>query len=356
MILHIFPDEKFTEDYIERVNRLFHSVEHYFYIYTKGERRFCNKEFVESLNNVGFINDLFQKESKFVEIYKKSERVIFHGLFLRYFDMLYFYRLKKRYNKYYVWVIWGGDLYDFYNAAHKNPTIILFMKEMLRKKFIEQLEAAVTNYDYEELKERYKTSAIHQMAIYSYQLFPEAADKVENGTFTKVMVGHSATKTCRHQETFELLRPYVGKIQVYCPLSYPDNKTYIAAVEKRGREIFGNQFFPLKEFMPYDKYISFLGSIDIGIFNNNRQQGMGNITNLLYLGKKVYLSKDNNIRKVYCRPSYIIFDSEKIEETEFFRTLSKKEKERNRKQIELFLSDKEFVRSWGEIFYKKAQK
>ena len=43
--------------------------------------------------------------------------------------------------------------------------------------------------------------------------------------------------------------------------------------------------------MPYSSYISFLGSIDIGIFNNNRQQGMGNITNLLYLGKKVYLSK-----------------------------------------------------------------
>ena len=95
------------------------------------------------------------------------------------------------------------------------------------------MEAVVTDYDFEELRKCYKTNAVHRMAIYSYQLFPEAAKKEHTGTNLRVMVGHSATKTYGHQETFEMLRPYAGKIEVYCPLSYPNNKTYISVVEKK---------------------------------------------------------------------------------------------------------------------------
>jgi hypothetical protein len=48
----------------------------------------------------------------------------------------------------------------------------------------------------------------------------------------------------------------------------------------------------MTEFLTADRYLEFLGRIDIAIFNHRRQQGMGNIITLLGLGKKVYLRKD----------------------------------------------------------------
>jgi pyruvate/2-oxoglutarate/acetoin dehydrogenase E1 component len=44
--------------------------------------------------------------------------------------------------------------------------------------------------------------------------------------------------------------------------------------------------------LPFNKYLEFLGNIDIAIFAHNRQQSMGNIITLLGLGKKVYIKND----------------------------------------------------------------
>ena len=60
----------------------------------------------------------------------------------------------------------------------------------------------------------------------------------------------------------------------------------------KGKELFGKKFIPLTEFMPFEKYLEFLGSIDIAIFLHKRQQAMGNIITLIGLGKKVYLRDD----------------------------------------------------------------
>lgn len=143
----------------------------------------------------------------------------------------------------------------------------------------------ITDCDFKALKKRYKTNAIQRQATYTYNFLP-LTDNEARHEKQHIMVGHSATPTCCHLETFKMLKSYTGKIKIFCPLSYPDDKKYIQQVTEAGSELFGNDFVPLTEFMSYDKYVEFLNDMDIGIFNNNRQQGMGNITNLLYLGKK----------------------------------------------------------------------
>ncbi len=64
-----------------------------------------------------------------------------------------------------------------------------------------------------------------------------------------------------------------------------------------GDKLFSNQFYPIIELMEYNDYLSFLNSVDIAIFNHNRQQAVGNIILLLSMGKTIYLSEENNAYK-----------------------------------------------------------
>jgi len=58
----------------------------------------------------------------------------------------------------------------------------------------------------------------------------------------------------------------------------------------KGKHLFGERFIPITEMMPKDEYIKHLNNIDIGVFNTKRQMGLGNITLLVALGKKVYIN------------------------------------------------------------------
>ena len=51
MILHIYPDEKFTFDYIKRMNRLYNNEDHIFYVYYTGHN-LCTESMVKEYNNV----------------------------------------------------------------------------------------------------------------------------------------------------------------------------------------------------------------------------------------------------------------------------------------------------------------
>lgn len=66
-------------------------------------------------------------------------------------------------------------------------------------------------------------------------------------------------------------------------------------VVDEGNRIFGDKIFFLYDFMPLDDYIAFLDKINVGIYNNNRQQGLKNIMIMLALGKKVYLRPNTAI-------------------------------------------------------------
>lgn len=105
----------------------------------------------------------------------------------------------------------------------------------------------------------------------------------------RIVIGNSSTDSNRHLELFERIKHLdLTNVNLYCPLSYGE-KEYRDEVIKRGYELFGNHFHPLTEYMMYEEYVQFLSTCDVGIYNNNRQQALGNINRMLDLGKKVYL-------------------------------------------------------------------
>lgn len=352
MILHLFPAEKFTTDYINRINNLFDSKNQLFIVFGMNKEEYCLNE-IKNKENVIIVNKLYLMGKKFESLIMKSSKVICHSLFFKLIDICMLNKIIKKTHKKLIWVIWGKDLYEDYDKSHTIKGALQIkplIKEFLRRSLIYKISIFITTGDVDILKKRYKlnNNAKFMSAQYSYKLLDilqeDKHDKIN------IMVGHSATETCRHIPTFEMLKKYSDKINVFCPLSYPKDEKYINKVKEAGYSIFKDSFFPITEFMKYDEYVKFLNKIDIGVFNNNRQQGMGNITNLLYFGKKVYLSSDNTIRKSYYKPKYYIYDCEDIKNEDFLCLLDKEKRDNNKNNIIYKFSDENFFNEWSLVF------
>ncbi len=137
----------------------------------------------------------------------------------------------------------------------------------------------------------------------------ENEKKVRN--LRRIVIGNSATATNCHLEIFEKLKGLdLQDAELYCPLSYGDD-SYRETVIQKGQELFGDRFRPITEYMEYETYVRFLGTCEVGIYNNNRQQALGNIRRMLELGKKVYLPQI--IREYFDQYGFITWPVESLE-------------------------------------------
>lgn len=151
--------------------------------------------------------------------------------------------------------------------------------------------------DYELAQEWYGAKGKYYYSfMYPSNLYKEYyLKKVEKDPGkTYIQVGNSACETNEHVEVFEKLLKYKGEnIEIICPLSYSGKEEYIKQVVETGYKTFGKEkFTPIVDFMIFDQYLELLAKVDIAIFNHKRQRGLGNITTLLGLGKKVYIREE----------------------------------------------------------------
>lgn len=225
-----------------------------------------------------------------VESYR-SDKIIIHGLFDSRVIFLLFLQpwlLKKCY-----WVIWGGDLY-----AHKldEKTWRWKIKEFFKRRIASRIGNLITyvNGDVELARLWYSAKGIHHNCLaYPSNIYraPTISSPVSIEV-VNIQVGNSADISNNHIEIFEKLhKNQTENYRIFVPLSYGD-KSYADIVIETGSHLFGDRFIPLTNFMNFSDYSKFLETIDIGIFNHQRQQGMGNIISLLGLGKKVFLRSD----------------------------------------------------------------
>jgi dTDP-N-acetylfucosamine:lipid II N-acetylfucosaminyltransferase len=117
---------------------------------------------------------------------------------------------------------------------------------------------------------------------------------------TAVLVGNSASYTNNHIEVFDLLKniPESKSKKIIAPLSYGDN-CYLKAVISKGNEAFGNNFCPLENFLKIDEYVAMLKECGFVIMNHIRQQAVGNVIIMLYLGARVFLREENPVYKFF---------------------------------------------------------
>lgn len=301
--LHLFtPDEneKFSTPFYHFLNDKFIIEEHIFFI-----PKFSNEKLRGK--NVQYFNFGFFWALKFFKESLSCQKIIIHGIHHNiYFFLLFsvFPHLAKKS----VWFMWGGDLY-YYKFRKKNFKSNIV--EFFRRTIIRRFKYLVTHLegDYDLAKKWYGAKGEY---IYSFMYPSNLYKKIDLNVFDKndtvsIQIGNSACETNNHIELFEKLEFIKDKnVLLFCPLSYSGKEEYINKVVENGYRMFGKEkFIPMLDFMPHKNYVDFLSKIDIAIFNHQRQRGLGNITTLLGLGKKVFMRESittwafcikNNIR------------------------------------------------------------
>ena len=261
----------------------------------------------------------FLKNISLVQLIRSADGIVVSGVFtMQYVFPIYGKNvLRKIY-----WQFWGGDYEKFRrrkeltwklrvekwiiarNLLEARGTILLTRQEVdvFQKVFPESVKKKVyyaivpSGADDEKMIRRIRSERMRQRNDQN-QLIQTGIAVEEAGMVSserenanrRIVIGNSSTNSNRHLELFERIKHLdLTNVDLYCPLSYGE-KEYRDRVIKQGYELFGNHFHPLTEYMKYEEYVQFLCTCDVGIYNNNRQQALGNINRMLDLGKKVYL-------------------------------------------------------------------
>lgn len=301
-ILHLGPCDKFIPPFIEFIKDNFDFNDHLFLLTNSmSENEVVNHSNVK-LSGKGKLSKV-KHYALLIKEMNQADKIILHSLFdIKIVQILFFspWLLKKCH-----WVIWGGDLYS-YQLGKRNKS--WYKNEFFRRPVIKNMGHLVTYIkgDVELAREWYGAKGeYHECLMYlsnTYKVLD--VPSIQSDTIN-IQIGNSADPSNNHFEILDKLLPFKDQnIKMYAPLSYGD-QIHANKVIAKGKELFGDKFIALTDFMPFEQYLQFLGSIDIAIFNHKRQQAMGNTITLLGLGKTVFIRSDTT--------QWQFFEDKKIE-------------------------------------------
>ncbi|MGF1943687.1 TDP-N-acetylfucosamine:lipid II N-acetylfucosaminyltransferase [Enterococcus casseliflavus] len=349
MIVHIFPFEKFTENFIEFIDRNFITEDHLFILYGDYD---IDSSYVKKYPNIKIYNK--RKLFEYYMILKKSDAIIIHSFFLTK-EILLLLNLSRSFCEKTAWVIWGGDLLDLRKKTNKRikSRITYWFKEMLIKKL--KAVIVLVDKDWENFKETFHIDKKHFTAVYGngrvFDLISTIDIKKKSVKKINILLGNSATATNNHIESMKYLEKFRNEdIMLYIPLSYGD-ENYRREIIEYSQIHFPNKVVPIVDMMKYEDYLEFLSGMDIAIFNNNRQQALGNIRAAVYFKCKLFLRLESELSQYF--ESKLIFNSVKdIEEMSFeqFVDFNDQSAELNKNFIISELDSKKAVSQWNKIF------
>ncbi|PRM98201.1 TDP-N-acetylfucosamine:lipid II N-acetylfucosaminyltransferase [Aliarcobacter cryaerophilus] len=332
-ILHVMILDKFLAPFIDFVDENFGRENHHYVFITseKYEYGLTPEHKVEFLHTD---DDIF---ITLLDYMKMAKKIILHGLWRDKVDILLYFNqelLKKCY-----WVMWGGDFYFPEKQTWFRNQIIKNIRNFI----------TLNIYDFEYVKNKYFTfGTLWKCPFYPKNLFKEISTFKVNQKL-KILVGNSATITNRHEEIFNLLTNLENKeFEIYCPLSYGD-KIYANKIIQLGKLLFKNDFHHIDRLLTPQDYLDFLETIDLAIFNHNRQQGGGNIISLLGLGKTVYLNRENNMYDLFKNMNLIFYSIEDLSNG-ILKLIDQNAKFNNISIVQDNYSEKESSKQWQKIF------
>lgn len=346
MILHLVHDEKI----INRTIDVFEQVapgENLFVVFTRHELKF-----VKHHKSV-----ITFKEYNNYSGAKEFSAVIIHYMNSR--KMEFVQKHIKR-NVPVYWIIWGNDLYnkmlypkgfelwDRQSSFHKKTkkTFIAQKLEKIINNFktrkIESFISSRVNFivtdttevDYTMLINYYpKLKNIPWKDFFYYPiemiLSEEMMHKWVEGN--DIQIGNSGSITNNHEYAMRFLSKLdLQERKVVVPLSYSGTKQYKQTVKDAGKAYFGENFMPLEEFLPLEKYNQLMTRFGVAIYGNWRQEAIGNILISLYLGAKVFLPKVNPVLQWAKQHDLVIFELESISQNEIDTPLDRESRIHNR--------------------------
>ena len=361
MRLHIVPDEKIINRCINNFDTVFPNDNKYVVLTKTPEK----PKYVKEQKNVFFRKydtDLFWDT---VGDIKSYTAVIIHFLIG---DSVLFVNRIDHSNIY--WIEWGADLYlsllkprgfQLYadkeilwkiNSKYKFKTLFKlhrFFSEKKQQRLTLNAAKKARYFVPDSMYDEYPLLLNYypQLKHLEYRNFfyypideilgPHLIDAYVKGN--SIMVGNSASVSNNHLNVIQKLKTLeLGDRQIVMPLSYGGISKYIKMVENTGSATFGDYFFPIKDYMPLDKYNDLLLSANCFIYGNWRQEAVGNILIALYIGGKVFLDEHNPLLMFYKNHGLKIYGLEELTSKEVSIPLQKEFVEENRKILRTMYS------------------
>lgn len=130
-----------------------------------------------------------------------------------------------------------------------------------------------------------------------------------------ILLGNSASASCNHLDILSWLSTSAAlkAQQVICPLSYGDSR-YAASIKQAGMQLLPGNFQPLTDFMPLSQYLDLVSSCSHLIMNHVRQQGVGNILIMLYLGAMVFLREENPCYDYFRQQGFVLYSVQQLQQ------------------------------------------
>jgi hypothetical protein len=326
MILHLADDEKVISRAIEIFDKAFPEKNLFVVDVPNSDYVFKHVELKEDVVAAVFGSSQFYKTIGDLNQYSA---IVFHNLTR---NKCRFIKKNKTYPAKFIWILWGFDLYSFLETKGYNlyvnkkdfnalTRLKIAVKKILQKNFYNILYAAAykridicacpAKGDYELLKEKIDIDAKWQW--YNYFPVDSIIRKLNLGETVSgdnILVGNSGAITNNHVEAFRLLQKFnLGSRAVITPLTYGDAMN-INHVINEGKKILPENFSPVLGFLPISEYNYVIKECSIVIMPHLRQQAVGNLIILLYLGAKVYLYKKNPLFKYFKSLGLIFFSIE----------------------------------------------
>ncbi len=293
MIVHLHSDSFFINPFIGFITDNYGTEDHRIVVYRKGDykREEADSSIVYYYKGKKDIGTLYK-------MLKKADKIVIHSLGIE-MEMLLLLYMHKNLCRKTVWIIWGSDLYWKRDRSRDMMSNII---EHMRKKIISLFPyiGCLVTGDYELAVKWYRTDAAMYRVNYPDKDERKIVDALApydkgNDGAVNIVIGNSGTPSNGHKEVCEQLKRWKDEnIKIYLPLSYGVPE-YIEEVKTLYKDEFGDKAVIVDKLMPLEEYLKFLSTMDIGIFNNNRQQALGNIFALMYMGKGVYLKEGTSM-------------------------------------------------------------
>lgn len=316
-VLHLATDDKFVDQALRLFERFLPAAND-LYVYSVGDLRYVKSLPVKIVGRVAAISGRVAKD------FPEYDLVVVHSL-----DPVWWRTLVQApLDVPVLWLGWGFDYYDFIvngggqlllpltqqqaGPAVASKSLNVRLKQFLwnllfgveKAKVVEKIAffAPVLPSEYDLLRKCREWRKFPRQVVWNYGSLEEDfvkgfSDAEVSGL--NILVGNSATPTNNHIDAFVSLaaQDRSGR-KIIVPLSY-GNRAYRDVVMGAGEEYFGDRFTPLLDFMPIDAYVRILQSCGFAVMNHVRQQAVGNIVIMLYLGATVFLRTES--------PAYVFF-------------------------------------------------
>ena len=322
------------------------------------------------------------------------EAIIIHALTAEKIPLV----LRAAHSVVFVWMLWGGDGYSIkkmkfklYSISTENilkdigltvsktlkikermllnfPVILRLLKnkwpsEYLKIKAVRRMNyiAPVIYEDFDIIRKLLNLSA--EYLPFSYGSIADFIFNYNDRIVTNcnaILVGHSADPANNHIDVFKFLKNNDSDSNIICPLSY-GNKNYAEEIIKIGKRMFDKRFCPIVNFLPLKDYTELLCTCRYAFMNQYRQQAIGNIIMLLWLGSTVVLNKKNPAYSYLCKNQINILEFSDVESKKHFSSLSDIEWRENRQALIKLYSEeqvlqktKQFIKilESGQLLYR----